>query len=59
MQLEKQAERAFAKVAVQIPDPQGQELFTKLSNEERKHYDILMEAFWSVNQTGDWEWSPS
>ena len=58
MQLEKQAERAFANVAVQIPDPQGQELFARLSKEERKHYDILMEAFWSVNQTGDWEWSP-
>lgn len=59
MQLEKQAEREFAKVAAQIPDSQGQKLFVRFSNEERKHYNILMEAFWSVNETGDWNWSRS
>ncbi len=59
MQLEKQAEKEFAKIAAQIPDPQGQKLFVRLSREERKHYNILMEAFWSVNQTGEWNWSRS
>ena len=59
MQLEKQAEREFARLAAQIPDPQGQKLFFRLSKEERKHFNILMEGFWSVNQTGNWEWSRS
>jgi rubrerythrin len=57
MQVEKQAEKAYADLAAQLTDPLGHKMFIKLSQEERKHYEILGLAFWSLNQTGVWKWS--
>jgi len=57
MKLEKQAEKAYAALAAQLTDPQGHEMFIKLSQEELKHYKILRNALWSLNQTGVWKWS--
>jgi rubrerythrin len=58
IKFEKQSEKAYADLAEQLSDPQGRDMFIRLSKEERKHFDILTEAFWSINQTGVWKWSP-
>ena len=55
--LEKKAEKAYADLAAQLEDPQGHEMFVRLSGEEHKHYEILSEAFWSLNQTGVWKYA--
>jgi len=57
MKLEKKAEKTYADLAAQLSDPQGHKMFIRFSKEERNHYDILEEAFWSLNQTGVWKWS--
>lgn len=57
MQLEKEAEGAYADLAQQIADPKGHEMFSRLSEEEHKHYWILREAFWSLTNLGVWKWS--
>ena len=56
-ELEKEAERAYAELATQITDPQGQSMFTKLSEEEHIHYRILSDAYWTLNNLGVWKWS--
>ena len=57
MELEKQAEKAYADLAAQLTDPQGHEMFIRLSEEEHNHYRILSEAYWSLNDSGVWKWS--
>jgi rubrerythrin len=57
MKTEWAAEKAYADLAAQLTDPQGHKMFLKLSQEEHKHYEILGEAFVSLNQTGVWKWS--
>ncbi len=56
MKLEEQAERAYAKLAAQITDPEGHEMFIRLSKEEHHHYRLLSEAYMSLNSSGRWEW---
>lgn len=56
-ELEKQAEETYASIANKCPDQEGKGMFNKLSSEERMHYKILSEAYWSLNQTGSWKWS--
>jgi rubrerythrin len=58
MNLEKQAEKAYADLAAQVVDPQGFEMFTRLSEEEHIHFRILREAYWNLNSSGVWKWSP-
>jgi rubrerythrin len=55
-ELELQAERTYADLAGRIPDPQGHAMFSKLSEEEHRHYVLLMEAYWSLNNLGTWTW---
>ena len=55
--LERKAEKAYSNLAAQLEDPQGHEMFVRLSEEEHKHFEILSEAFWSLNQTGVWKYS--
>lgn len=55
IQLEIKAENAYADLAAQLTDPRGRKMFLRLSEEEHIHYNILTEAFWSLNQTGVWK----
>lgn len=57
LQLEKEAETAYANLAAQITDPQGHEMFSRLSEEEHIHHRILSEAHWSLTNYGVWKWS--
>lgn len=59
MELEKQAEKAYADLADKISDPQGHAMFSKLSGEEHNHYRILKEAYWSLSNFKAWKWSGS
>ncbi|MCJ7625651.1 MAG: ferritin family protein [Anaerolineaceae bacterium] len=52
MELEKQAEKAYADLAAQIGDPQGREMFSRLSEEEHNHYNILKDAYWKMSGPG-------
>jgi rubrerythrin len=56
VELELQAERTYADLSARITDPQGHAMFSKLSEEEHRHYRLLMEAYWSLNNLGTWMW---
>ena len=57
MDLEKEAEKAYADLASQVIDRQGHDMFNRLAEEEHIHYRILMEAYWSLTNLGEWTWS--
>lgn len=57
IELEQQAEKAYADLAAQIGDAQGHKMFLKLAKEEHNHYLILSEAYWSLNNFGVWKWA--
>jgi rubrerythrin len=57
MELEKQAEKAYADLADKISDPQGHAMFSQLSGEEHNHYRILKEAYWNLSNFKAWSWS--
>jgi rubrerythrin len=57
MDLELQAEKAYADLAAQTTDPRGHEMFSRLSEEEHKHYRLLLDAYWTLNNLGTWTWS--
>jgi hypothetical protein len=54
--LEKQAEKAYADLANQVADPQGYEMFAKLSEEEHKHFRLLTDAYWTLSNFGEWKY---
>ena len=56
-ELESQMQKAYASLAAQVPDGRGKDMFNKLAEEEHKHYLILTEAWWSMNDTGEWKWT--
>jgi rubrerythrin len=57
LELEKQAEQAYADIADQVTDRQGHAMFLRLSGEEHKHYQILKEAYWNLTNFQQWKWS--
>jgi rubrerythrin len=59
LDLELQAQKAYADLAAQTTDPQGHAMFSRLSEEEHNHHRLLMEAYWSLNNLGTWSWSHS
>jgi len=54
IKLERAAQKAYADLAAQLTDPRGHKMFIRLSEEEHNHFMILLEAYWSLNQTGVW-----
>ncbi len=57
MELEKQAEKAYADLAQEIADPQGHAMFRQISGEEHNHYRILKEAYWNLSNFKAWKWA--
>ena len=57
LDLEKMSEKAYNDLSVQIDDKQGHEMFARLAEEEHKHYRILLDAFWTLTNLGNWSWS--
>jgi rubrerythrin len=50
MDLEKQAEKAYADLAALVTNAQGREIFSKLSEQEHSHYLLLRDAYWALSQ---------
>jgi hypothetical protein len=57
LDLEKQAEKAYADLSKQMTDSHGRLMFIRLSEEEHNHYRILTEAYWTLNDFGIWKWT--
>lgn len=57
IELETLAEKTYLKLAEETADPDGHYMFSRLSEEEHLHYHILKEAYWSLNNSGQWEWT--
>ena len=56
IELEENAKKAYTELAEQIDDPRGKQMFERLAREEYRHYQLLIEAYWSVSYLGDWRW---
>jgi rubrerythrin len=56
--LERQAEKTYTDLAERVADPEGHAMFSRLAEEEHKHYLILHEAYWSLTNNSVWKWSP-
>ncbi len=52
--LETRAESGYNKLAAMTTDKQGHDLFVRLAEEEHKHFMILKEAYWTLNNLGEW-----
>jgi rubrerythrin len=55
--LEKVSEKAYSDLASQTVDPRGHDMFDKLCEEEHKHYRLLLETYWNLNNLGTWKWA--
>jgi rubrerythrin len=56
-ELETEMRKSYEALAALAPAGIGKDMFTKLAEEEHKHYAILTEAWFSINETGEWKWS--
>jgi rubrerythrin len=54
MELEQKAVDFFAASAVKMGDPAAKEIFEKIADEERFHYDLLLAQHDSVTGSGFW-----
>ena len=57
IELEQEAESAYAEIANQTTDQRGYEMFSRLSEEEHEHYRLLTDAFWTLTNLGVWRYS--
>ncbi|HHS97598.1 MAG TPA: hypothetical protein ENK08_06815 [Chloroflexi bacterium] len=56
MEFEWDAEKRYVALSKEVTDPLGKAMFERLAAEERKHYQVLENAFWSLNNHGVWVW---
>jgi len=54
---EKMAGERYRALAEDTDDPDGQDMFRKLANEEMIHQRILEDEFYSISNQGTWGWS--
>jgi len=54
IEIKRQAEKRYAALSKQTNDPNGQAMFRRLAEEELANRRILQEAYWSVNNRGEW-----
>ena len=54
--LEKEAEKAYADLASSTADQRGHDMFTQLSEEEHKHFRMLTDAYWTLSNFGEWKY---
>ncbi|NIV36679.1 MAG: hypothetical protein GWN58_46765 [Anaerolineae bacterium] len=54
---EKIAGQRYRALAAETDDPDGQDMFRKLANEEMIHQRILEDEFYSISNQGTWGWS--
>ncbi len=54
MELEERAIQLFQKAADDVDDPVAKEMFQKICEEEKFHYDLLQAQYDSVTHSGFW-----
>ena len=54
MELEENAIQFFQKAAGEVDDPAASEIFRKISEEEKFHYDLLQAQHDSLTNSGFW-----
>ena len=54
---EKRAAETYRNLMAQTLDESGKAMFGLLAEEEEEHYKTLKEAYWQLNQTGEWAFS--
>jgi len=54
MDIEVEAQKRYKSLQQQTNDPDGKDMFKKLAGEEAQHYKYLNDAYWALNQRGDW-----
>jgi len=54
--LEKEAEKAYADLANSTNDQRGHEMFSRLSEEEHNHFRLLTDAYWTLSNFGGWKY---
>jgi rubrerythrin len=54
--LEKEAEKAYADLASSTADQRGHDMFTQLSEEEHRHFRLLTDAYWTLSNFGEWKY---
>ena len=52
--LEARAESAYNKLADITTDKVGHDMFSRLAEEEHKHYILLKDVYWTLNNLGEW-----
>jgi rubrerythrin len=52
--LETRAEKAYHKLADMTTDKAGHDMFTRLAGEEHKHFVLLKDVYWTLNNLGEW-----
>ena len=53
---ERKAQKYYLKMAKEIADPLGKDMFKKLAREEELHERILNDQYYSLNNNGVWTW---
>ena len=53
---EKRAAETYGEMAEKTLDSNGKAMFSLLAEEENDHYKMLKDAYWQLNQTGEWGW---
>jgi rubrerythrin len=56
-ELETRMQDAYTALAAMAPEGSGKDMFNRLAGEERKHFFLLNEAWWSLSDNGTWKWS--
>lgn len=54
MELEERAIKLFGKSAEEVNDPAAREIFQKITEEEKFHYDLLQAQYDSLTHSGFW-----
>ncbi|MGD2147141.1 MAG: ferritin family protein, partial [Anaerolineae bacterium] len=54
IEIKRQAEKRYTALSEETNDPNGQAMFRRLAEEELANRHILQEAYWSVNNRGEW-----
>lgn len=54
MELEESAIKLFGKAAEDVDDPVAREIFQKITEEEKFHYDLLQAQYDSLTRSGFW-----
>ena len=54
LEIEVDAKKRYITLAHQTTDPDGKAMFETLAEEEAKHWTLLNDVFWNVNNQGLW-----